>query len=195
MLKIGFIDDHESILLGLESYFSSQYIVAFSTTEPKDTFKLLKENITDILVIDIVFPDLNYIEFYVKLRKDYPKIRIISYTSLSNPLLKKSLFKIGVFDIINKNEPLSILESAINRAFRHEVSNIEGGDNSHNLLTKSELKVVKQLASGKTTKEIAEDFNRSYKTIDNHRTNILMKMRVANVSELISKCYQLGLLS
>lgn len=194
MLKIGLIDDHESILLGLKQYLSSNYLIPFTTTNPKYSFKLIKEHSPDILIVDIMFPDINYIDFYMKLRKEFPKIRIISYTSLSNPLLNKSLKKIGVFEIVNKNEPLSILDFAINEAFKFEIPR-PIKDKVNIKLTKSELEVVVQLSQGKTTKEIAEEFNRSYKTIDNHRTNILLKMKVSNVGELISTCYKLGILS
>jgi len=194
MLNIGFIDDHEPILLGLKNYFSQSFNVVFTTTKPSLSFNLIKSHSIDVLVIDLVFPDVGYIEYYSKLKTQFPDVRIISYSSLVNPLIKESLKQIGVFDLINKNEPISKLEEAIHRSMKSEILGIKKKKLNISL-TPSEYHIVTLLARGKTTKEISDELNRSYKTIENHRGNILTKMQVHNVSELISKCYQIGILN
>lgn len=194
MLKIGFVDDHESILFGLSQYFTKKHKVSFTTTQPWDVFELIKLHNPDILIIDVVFPNTNYIDFYVELRKKHPEIRIVSYTSLSSPILDKTLLNIGVFEIVNKGESLKFLEKTINNAFKHSLPESNAQELPFSI-TKTELNIIQLLADGKTTKGIAKITNRSNKTIENHRSNILIKMNVSNVSELISLCYKAGVLS
>lgn len=60
-------------------------------------------------------------------------------------------------------------------------------------LTKTEKQIIKELASGKTTKEIAELRNRSYETINNHKRNIFRKLEISKTSELVCFAVENGL--
>ena len=60
-------------------------------------------------------------------------------------------------------------------------------------LTKTEKEIIKELTSGKTTKEIAEIRARSYETINNHRRNIFRKLEIRKINELVSFAKDAGL--
>jgi len=99
-----------------------------------------------------------------------------------------------LFEFVNKNEPIEQLENAISRSMRAQISAI-GNSKTPLHLTPAEVEIVQQLAQGKTTKMIGHNLNRSHRTIENHRSNLLIKLEVNNVSQLISKCYQVGILN
>lgn len=194
MITIGLIDDHPSILAGLQATLSKTFKVEFVTTSPDESIKLIRSTKPEVLIVDIIFPNVNYIDFYTTLRKTFPEVRIISYSSLSNPILIQTLKKLGVSKFINKKEPIAKLEHAINDIFIHQNPLFRNQKSEINL-TAIEIEIVRQLALGQTTKQIASLFNRSHRTIENHRSNIMSKLECGNVSELISKCYQLGFLN
>jgi DNA-binding NarL/FixJ family response regulator len=194
MIKVGLIDDHQSVLEGLKNYFEREFDVVFSITNPEKAVEYIKEYKPEVLVVDIVFPNVEYIEFYNELRNTFPEIRLISYSSLSNPLLEKTLYQIGVTAFINKADSLQALSDAINLAMRNPIVKKEELFSKSIQLTTTERKVLIDLSKGKTTKEIAKEVNRSFKTIENHRRNLLVKFKVNNVSELITTCFKIGLL-
>lgn len=193
MIQVGLIDDHQSILSGLTSLLQDEFRIIFSTTKPIESLTLIEKHHPDVLIVDIVFPNTSYIEFYMALINRFPNIRIISYSSLSNSLLTTSLQGLGVFDVINKSQPIEDLKRSIKRALQTPIPHSLEKKISYEV-TKSEFEIISLLAKGKTTKSIANELSRSHKTIENHRRNLLLKLNVANVSELISKSYQLGLL-
>ncbi|MGB0868990.1 MAG: response regulator transcription factor [Flavobacteriales bacterium] len=194
MIKIGLIDDHITVVEGLKTILKKSFNIVFTETVPQNSFELIKQFKPDVLIVDIIFPKTNYVEYYHELRKTFPNIRIISYSSLSNPILNQSLKKMGVFEFINKNEPLEKLEQTILRSMRTGNQDIESSKTPLHL-TPAEVEIVQQLAQGKTTKMIGNDLSRSHRTIENHRSNLLIKLEVNNVSQLISKCYQIGILN
>lgn len=62
-----------------------------------------------------------------------------------------------------------------------------------NKLTKTEKEIIKELVSGKSTRQIAEQRNRSYETINNHKRNIFRKLGFCKISELVNFAIESGL--
>jgi len=120
MIKIGLIDDHITVVEGLKTILQKSFDVVFTETIPQNSFELIKQFKPDVLIVDIIFPKTNYVEYYHELRKTFPDVRIISYSSLSNPILNQSLKRMGVFEFVNKNEPIEQLENAISRSMRDQ---------------------------------------------------------------------------
>lgn len=64
----------------------------------------------------------------------------------------------------------------------------------HALLTSSEISILKEIALGKTTKEIAASKNLSFHTVNSHRKNIFRKLEANSVHEAIKQAMRLGLI-
>ena len=62
-----------------------------------------------------------------------------------------------------------------------------------NKLTKTEKEIIRELVSGKSTKQIAEQRSRSYETINNHKRNIFKKLSINKISELVNFAVESGL--
>lgn len=62
-----------------------------------------------------------------------------------------------------------------------------------NKLTKTEKEIIRELVSGKSTKQIAEQRSRSYETVNNHKRNIFKKLKINKISELVSFAIESGL--
>lgn len=196
MLKVGFLDDHQVVLNGLKHYFESRFEIVFALTNPQTLMDHIQKYQPDVLVIDIVIPKINFLDLYKEILQEYPNLRVISYSSLNDPIVEIALKKLGVEELISKNEPLEALYQVIIRKNKQETENLPNSSQPELLkLTKTEIRIIKYLSEGKSTKMIAVLMVRSYKTIDNHKQNIFKKLQISNVGELISKAHRWGILS
>jgi DNA-binding NarL/FixJ family response regulator len=163
----------------------------------KDTFQLL---ITDHLLFEYLPP-----QGLQEIRRQFPKLSILILTnSLTKPEFNE-LTKIGIKNIINKTADREDILSAIDAAlkgkkyFSEEILDmiLEMGESKASLeepthLTSSEIEIVRLIAGGLTTKEIANQKNISFHTVNTHRKNIFRKLNVSNASELIMHAIRAG---
>jgi DNA-binding NarL/FixJ family response regulator len=194
MLKVGFLDDHQVVLNGLNHYFESRFEIVFTLSNPQKLDAYIQKYKPEVLVMDIVLPEVNFLDLYKDTLEKYPKLRIIAYSSLTDTIVEQTLKKIGVEAMISKNAPIETLYSAILKKDLAEAKEEQEVIPELLKLTKTEIKIIEYLADGKSSKMMAIKMMRSYKTIDNHKQNIFKKMQVSNIGDLISKAYKWGVL-
>lgn len=137
---------------------------------------------------------------------------ILFSEELSISLLRQLLFSSNSFSVVMKNSPKEEIQSAIQYAVRQErficnyVSNLllantqqQSGISTYSkeessLLTTTEKAILKEIASGKTTKEIATQKNISFHTVNSHRKNIFRKIGVNNVHEATKYAMRAGII-
>ena len=205
-IKIGVFDDHPVISTGISSFLANQsdeIEISLIASTIDELMLRLETIVLDVLVMDIVAPDVNGLELFVDVIKKYNSIKIIGYSTLRSPVLVENLLSIGVKGFVNKAQPIDDLMKAIKdvnydlvyvpEKYKFLTSRYrESGSSS---LTEREMDILKLIAREDTTQQIADALGLSPKTIENHKINLFKKMNVKNAAGLILAATRLGYIS
>lgn len=182
-----------------------RYNLAGIAGTQNDLYNILETVQSGLLITDFSNIDFDGTNDLKKIKQKYPQILILILTnSISKPEFN-GFTKLGINNIIyktaDKNELISAIDATLRckKCYSDEILDWfldpEGnkyipGDLKH--LTVSESEIVKLIANGLTTKEIASKRNISHHTVNTHRKNIFKKMEVSNASELIIHAIKAG---
>ncbi|MDP2891030.1 MAG: response regulator transcription factor [Bacteroidota bacterium] len=182
-----------------------RFIVAGIVNSQFELLKVLEKGFYDLLITDFSLIDYDSIEDLLKIKQKFQPIAILILTNSISKTEFAELSKIGVKNIIYKTADRDEVLSAVDAAFKgkkyyaEEILDmiLEQGDNKSapeepTHLTSSEIEIVRLIAGGLTTKEIASQKNISFHTVNTHRKNIFRKMGVSNASELIMHAIKAG---
>lgn len=208
IIKVIIADDHDLFRVGLSELLKKNKDILIVDTV-SDGEKLLhilqKVNDIDIILLDITMPNLDGFAVLKKIKKINTQVKpiIISMHNEGNYIAKCA--KDGAYGYLLKNadeqELLNSIRTVANgkKYFSAEISEkminfMAENPISANILTNKETEVLKLIAKGNTTKEIANRLFVSTRTIETHRANILKKIEVKNTAELIKKAADYKLL-
>ncbi|WP_339925204.1 response regulator transcription factor [uncultured Cyclobacterium sp.] len=206
--KIAIVDDHQLFRDGIHSLLSKQenIDVVISAENGKDFFNKLKTGIEpELLLLDLTMPEMNGFEVLLRLKKKYPQIKAIAISMHDDGNYIMQSIRGGAYGYLLKNadeeELLLAIDTVLNgkKYFNQEISqrminimSLEGV--SPKKLSPKEMEILKLIADGQTTKEIAQKLFISTRTVETHRNNMMKKLEVKNTPELINKASQLSLL-
>lgn len=147
--------------------------------------------VDELFVLAERFPEVNWLLFSDELSEDFLRRTIINSSRSFGVVMKDS----------SKEEILSALQCAVKgeRFICNHVSNLLLNSRLNapavesTLLTNTEKVILKEIALGKTTKEIAAERNLSFHTINSHRKNIFRKLQVNNVHEATKYAMRAGI--
>ncbi|MGB2667667.1 MAG: response regulator transcription factor, partial [Candidatus Acidiferrum sp.] len=170
----------------------------------REAVSLAEEHKPDIVVIDISMPDLNGLEAARRIRKALPKTGIIILSLHFSDQLVKDIVEAGARayvmkadadrDLVNAVEALSnhrtfftarAAEMLLNDFSDRVSSPIQPPASPRSRLTSREREIIQLLAEGKSSKAVASVLGISVKTAETHRANIMRKLQVHSVSELV----------
>ena len=182
-----------------------RYFLAGVAQTREDLFKILETIPTGLLITDTATIDYDGIEDLRIIREKYPQLLVLILTNSLSKAEFSGLSKLGIKGMIYKNidkeELFSAIESTLKfkKYYSEEIIDLflDHNENKYNAedqkhLTSSEVEIVKLIANGLTTKEIATKRNISYHTVNTHRKNIFRKVEVSNASELIIHAIKAG---
>jgi DNA-binding NarL/FixJ family response regulator len=206
-IEIIIADNQYLIIEALKSILNIHYIIKDVVTSTTDLKIALKSGVPDILITDYSLLDFNGFDELREIRKLYPSMGIVI---LTNNISRNELaeFKnLGIQNIIHKNTDMEELYSCLDATLRgkkyysdifmdmlFDLNLKKGLMEETNQLTSSEIEIVRLIAQGLTTKEIASKKYLSFHTIMTHRKNILHKLGVSNASELIMFSVRTGII-
>ena len=202
-MKIILADDHQLILDGLLSVLKKQ----FSTSKIKgvlnktELFQLLRAEHFDILIQDLKFGTDNAKDFLDDIRKEFPELKIIILSTVSDGVTIKHLSK-KIDGYILKSESLDEIITAVNKVrvgqkyysqmAEKKMSQLIPDGNI--ILTRREREVLAVIMKEKSIKQIAKELYISEKTVELHRSNLFVKFDVRNVIGLVKKTIALNIL-
>lgn len=183
--------------------------------EAEDGFELLevvRQKCPDMIILDITMPNLSGIEATKRLKANYPDIKILILTmhkgseSLSNAMASGAdgyiLKENASQDLIRAIKTLQEGGTYISPSLFPYLEEffIQSHRGHHhfsdsNSLSGREIEIIKLIAEGKSSKEIAEILCLSYRTIQNHRTNILRKLNLTKSTDLVRYALRRGYIS
>ncbi len=212
MKKILLVEDDLLLRKGLKTMIEMRggFSVGADTGKGMEAIRLFETRRPDIVILDLRLPDIPGTEVLRQMKRLDPGIPVVLLTSCEeNELLFQSLSQ-GANAYVLKGAGPDELFLAMYYAFRHEMfispklAKIIVSDyllvNHHRSslpplhdLTAREKQVVRLIIEGKKSKEIATILSISIKTVNKHRSNILVKLGINNLAELRQrKIYVLG---
>jgi DNA-binding NarL/FixJ family response regulator len=198
-MRIILADDHAIFREGLKLLLHSRpdFCVVAEIADLEHLKTLLYSQQADLLILDYHIPGGDAVALLAYCKARYPDLKVIALTgSHSGPILKQ-LVAAKADGVLLKDSAAAELLLAIQQVMRggHYVSEAVGNTIADIELPLStrELQILKLIFFGLVTREIAEKLALSPKTVDKHRENIMRKLQVNNLVELINKTHQLKL--
>jgi DNA-binding NarL/FixJ family response regulator len=201
-VRIVIADDHEVFRCGLVSLFHSQsgWKVVAEAEDGEQAMHLVAQHQPDIAILDLVMPGaFDGLAVTRELMKLSPKPRILILTMHASKQLVHDLLEAGARGYVMKADAGRYLITAIETVmegklfFTTTVCEIllngflekPPYPRPANLITKRETEVLKLLAGGRSNKEIATELDISLRTVETHRANIMHKLQLHSVTDLV----------
>lgn len=207
-IRILLADDHPLIRAGFKSLLgmNDRFEIVGEAENGKELMELAEQTHPDIILTDIAMPVINGMEALEILTKKYPAVGFIILTMHEEPEYILNTLKLGASGYLLKNIDRYELERAIltvhsgGKYFSPVVTNILAESYSRpeapelGEITPREKEVLELVATGHSTKQVADKLGISIRTVESHRINMLKKLRVSNTAELIKKSIELKIL-
>jgi NarL family two-component system response regulator LiaR len=194
-ITIVIVDDHTIVRQGLRTYLDLQpdLKVVGEAADGQQAVKLVRDQLPDIVLMDLVMPNMNGVDATRAVTSISPSTRVIVLTSFSEDEQVFASIKAGaqgylMKDVLPQDLVRAIrtvhrgeaqLDPEIARKLMQEFSNPQPATPKHDL-TERELEVLALISQGKSNKEISEDLVLSEKTVKTHVSNILQKLHLSD---------------
>ncbi|KKF57585.1 response regulator transcription factor [Streptococcus uberis] len=196
-IKVILVDDHEMVRLGLKSFLNMQKDVEViaEASNGRQGIELALELKPDVLVMDLVMPELGGVEATLEILKEWPEAKILVLTSyLDNekiyPVIdagaKGYMLKTSsAAEILNAIQKVAKGQQAIETEVDKKIKAHDRKPNLHDELTAREYDILYLLAKGYDNQTIADELFISLKTVKTHVSNILSKLEVDDRTQAV----------
>lgn len=206
MIDILIADDQQIIIEGLRGLLIKEKNINIigHAKNGLDLLEKLKEVTVDLVLLDINMPEMDGIEAAKKIKEGYPELKILVLSMYNKPEFIRSIIEAGAHGYVLKNAPREELVSAIKAVYAGEehyspevkdtiMQNLKTkGHVGPAYLTERERAIIRLLADGLTTTEIADKLHISSHTVDTHRKNLMNKLNQKNIASLVKYAVENG---
>ena len=201
-MKILLVDDHQMVRLGLKSYLELQEDIAevSEAVNGKEGVEQALASRPDVIIMDIVMPEMNGIEATLAILKEWPEAKILILTSYLDNEKIYPVLDAGAHGYMLKTSSAEEILRAVKKvakgefAIETEVSKkVEYHRNHielHEDLTARERDILGLLAKGYENHRIADELFMSLKTVKTHVSNILSKLEVSDRTQAVVYAFQ-----
>lgn len=209
-IQLAIIDDHAVVLDGLKTMLNAfeNLEVVYTTQSGHQLLEHFKSAVPDVLLMDIQMPEINGIDLCKKITKQFSSVKVIAFTSFDDSNYVKQIFRSGAKGYLLKNSDKQTIVNAIETVMHDEEymddsikkillqESITGQRRSvfEVPLTKREKEVLKLIAEGLSSQEIANTLFISLRTVETHRLNLNQKLDVKNTAGLVKEAIKRGLI-
>lgn len=212
MIHLLLVDDHPSVMEGTKVLLEQdgEINVTLAST-PEQALKLATSNMYEVILVDLHMPEMNGIDLARQLLEGLPEAIILIYTGFELSNHFNLMMEAGVAGFVSKTAGKEQLVTAVRCALRGEVvlpvslvrqlrrvsiqtvgsmAEPEAGT-----ITGKEYEILKQIAGGKSNKEIAEVLLTSQRSLEYALTTLFQKLGVKSRIDAVIKARSLGLLT
>jgi len=215
MIRVFLVDDHPIVRDGIRSLLEREPALQVVGTAGNGQ-ELLDQLLTvpaDLVLMDVNMPVLDGYATALRLREEYPDVRVLALSMQAEELYIGRLLEAGARGYLlksaGKEEILHAIRqvmddklflcSEIGLAMLHKVLHWNGGGaaetpKKNDLLSKREMEVLQLIAEGLTNAEIADRLFTSKRTVETHRQNLLEKTQAKNTAALVKMALSDGLI-
>lgn len=210
MYKIILAEDHVLVREGIKKIIEALpgFEVVGEVGDGPDLLRLLKELPVDMVILDITMPSLPGIEVAREIKQSYPDVKVLILTMHKKKEYLHNAMAAGVDGYLLKEDAPKELLNAIEKIRQGMlyVSPLLASDLANlyvqsqrqeeaepaEPLTRREIEIIKLIAEGKSSKEMAEIMFLSFRTIQNHRAKIMKKLNFKKNTDLVKYAIHKG---
>ncbi|MDM5312757.1 response regulator transcription factor [Peribacillus frigoritolerans] len=200
MIKVLFVDDHEMVRIGVSAYLSAQSDIEVigEADNGLKAVELAMELRPDIILMDLVMPEMDGIEATKRIIEKWPEAKIIIVTSFLDDEKVYPALEAGATSYMLKTSKASEIARAVRSTFQGQSvlePEVTGKmmeklrrpkiTQLHDQLTNREMEILLLMTQGKTNQEIADELYIALKTAKVHVSNILSKLAVQDRTQAV----------
>jgi DNA-binding NarL/FixJ family response regulator len=208
-IRVLLADDHALVRAGIRALLdkTADIKVVAEAGDGQETLDFIETHEPDVVLLDITMPELSGLEVLEKVQQDFPAVQVIILTIHDDPAYAVGALRAGADGYLPKKAASHELAQAIRAVTRGEIylspeiskdaladyktTPIEG--HSVEELTPRQLDVLRMIAEGYSTKEIARGLNISAKTVETHRSLLMQRLNIHDVAGLVRYAIKTGL--
>ena len=200
-VRILIVDDHPVVRKGLRALLEQRrgWLVCAEAANGREAVERARTLRPDVAIVDIGMPGLGGIEATRQIRKASAGTQVLILSAHGSEKLAREFVEAGASGYLLKEDADERLIAAVDAVRRHipyytpkiaawmerERRGVAQGKSPRPALTPRQRETVQLLAEGKTNKEVAATLGISIKTVEAHRANIMMKLNLHSVTELV----------
>ena len=209
-ITVLIIDDHQLVREGVRNFLQRQrdITVVGEAGSGQEGLRLVAEMVPDVVLMDLVMPEMDGIETTRRLKRISPDSQVIVLTSFDDDQHILPAIRAGALSYILKDVGTAALADAVRKAARGEVTMTpqvaarvmrelrQGGQPSTQAsadLSEREVEVLRLIAEGRSNTEIAERLVISEHTVKRHVSNILSKLHLADRTQAAVYAWREGM--
>ena len=211
-IRVLIADDHAIIRDGIRALLqlSDDMEVVGEAADGREAVALTRKLHPDIVLMDIAMPGLGGLEATIEIKREHPEVKVLVLSQYEDREYVRRFLKAGVSGYMLKKAAGSELTAGIRAAWRgglvldpqiarEALQDQRGGEASgegdpYDGLTDREKQVLRLVAEGRSTKDVAEVLGISVKTAMSHRENVMRKLDLHNRTDLIRFAIQRGVI-
>lgn len=206
------VEDHALFRLGVKSAIMNEHAdicIVGEADSGTALFELLETTIPDLILLDILLPDISGIDIARRIKREYPGIKILAISAENTAVAVQDMLDIGVEGFISKRQGVA---EEIVQAIRTIMNGYEyfGSDICSIIykiyvskkrtaeitseFTAREREIIELCRDGLLGKQIADRLCISPRTVDNHKNNIFRKLGINNTMEMVQYALKNGII-
>jgi len=204
-ISLALVDDHQIVIDGLMALLKGEhrYEFAFATTQPQQVIEKLKSRHVDVLLTDVMMPEVPGNVLVKEVHKQFPELKILALSmSGEGEIVNEMINDADISGYILKNVGKKELVAAIEKiagggiyfsddvldALKKTANRRKENDEAH--LTGRELEIIRLIEKEYSNRQIAETLFISERTVETHRKNIFRKTCTNTVIGLVKYAYE-----
>lgn len=209
-IRVVLVDDHQMVREGIRSMLAASegIEVVGEGTNGAEAAELAEKLMPDVMILDVTMPGVNGIEAMKEIRKKSPETEVLALSMHSADQVVSDMLRAGAAGYLVKTGSVKELAKAIRVVMTgqtflsEEVADLvppelvrreKSDEEERGELTAREREVLKLVAEGRSSKEIAEALYVTTKTVVFHRQSIMRKLHLRSVAELTKYAVRMGL--
>jgi len=209
-IRVLIADDHALVRAGIRALVEKieGVVVVGEAGKGSEALELVEEHRPDLMLLDLTMPDGGGFEVLAHVRKQFPEIRAIVLTVHEAGEYAIRALKEGAAGFLLKSAASTELEQAIQTVISGEryispemskkiVEEVGKGTTKRGLLdtlSPRQREVLRLIAEGRTTKQIAQELGISVKTVETHRAQLMERLGIRDVAGLVRYAILVGLI-
>lgn len=208
-IKIIIADDHVFFRNGLASVLKDNdgYQLVDEASNGKELLEKVDQHLPDLILVDVVMPDMDGIEATRKLTQKYPLMKIIALTAFDEDAVMVNMLKAGAHSFLDKNinkidvyrtidEVMQTKGLYFPKKIAKKASLLMEDETQYkrgrfkNNFSDREMEIIVLACQDFSIKETAEHLGISPRTVETHRTRIMQRMEVKSVAGMVAFAFQ-----
>lgn len=193
--RVFIVDDHYMVIEGIRSLLQNEKSIDWMghATNADSCMGFLKQQLPDVILMDINLPDKSGIDLCREVKEKYPAVFVIGLSTFNQQSFIKKMMENGASGYVLKNATQQELLEALETVNKGKIYlsdeaafSLKASEHVQApLLTRREKEVLELIAEGLTNVEIGSRLFISSATVDTHRKNLLVKLNAKNTASLV----------